>query len=324
MHLKFLPILQDPFTGEELIPRIDKQVGNVVIEGQLLSSSNSFPIIRRIPRFVGRESYAHTFGWQWNRWPRVQFESENIGKPMEGYTKNMWAKITGFSEAKIDGKVVLDIGCGPGRFIDIARSRNAIVVGVDYSMAVEAARQNFVDDEGVLIVQADALRLPFRRESFEFAFSIGVLHHTPSPYDGVREAFRVLKNDGQFALTVYGKGGYYDFPTVKFWRRLFKLLWPVFGHYPPLIYSYWTTFLLRPIARVSRPTGLAIRAFFPFVNLPDIRWSLLDTFDSVTPSYQSAHESHEVWRWLESAGFNNVQPTDWGFTSYRGSKITHC
>jgi hypothetical protein len=66
--------------------------------------------------------------------------------------------------------------------------------------------------------------------------------------------------------------------------------------------------------------GRAIRLPFPFTNLPDRAWSLLDTFDSLTPTYQSAHTSDEVFRWLKDAGFVDIRPSDWGSTAYSAVK----
>ena len=56
--------------------------------------------------------------------------------------------------------------------------------------------------------------------------------------------------------------------------------------------------------------------FFPFVNLPDKKWSILDTFDSVTPYYASAHESEEVYQWLQDNGFIDISSSNWGSTSF--------
>ena len=234
----------------------------------------------------------------------------------------MWERIIGFRERNLNltGKTIVDIGCGPGRFIDVASMAGARVIGIDFSGAVEAAQMNFAADQNVCICQADALNLPLRTESVDGAFSIGVLHHTPNPEKGVEEAYRALKTGGWFSVCVYGKGSYYDSLPVKLWRNIFKTLWPVFRHYPPLIYAYFGTFLLRPVSMVIPPFGPAIRMLFPFAKLADSDWALLDTFDSVTPSYQSAHESYEVFSWLKEAGFRDIQPTDWGFTSFSGLK----
>ncbi|WP_198033074.1 class I SAM-dependent methyltransferase [Methylosinus sp. PW1] len=240
---------------------------------------------------------------------------------MEGHTRSMFCKITEL-DGDLSGKLVLDIGSGPGRFTDIALAQSGTVVALDYSSAIDALLENVGDRrDDLLMVQGDALQMPFADGMFDEAFSIGVLHHTPDPYAGVVEARRVLKHRGAFSLCVYGAGGAtYDFPTVTLLRKTFKALWPVLGHYPALFYSYAAVYLIWPISRLSRLVSLPFRVVLPIACLPDIRWSLLDTFDSVTPSYQSTHSSVDVYRWFKNAGFSDVHPTDWGFTSYRGRR----
>ena len=321
MHVSFVEYFVDPKTKEPLVLEATESKGDFVESGFLKSSTNKYPIVRGIPRFVDYESqnYSKSFGYQWHRWPRVQFEAENVGKPMAGYTRKMWERITGIT-GDLTGKTIVDIGCGPGRFSDVARSKGAKVIGIDFSSAVEMAAKNLKDDPNVCICQADALNLPIKPGSIDGAFTIGVLHHTPNPKEGVNQAFHVLKDPGWFSICVYSKGGYYDFPTVQLWRKLFNVLWKLFGHIPALIYTYCIVYLFWPIARVFPILDKPIRALFPFCNLPDINWSILDTFDSVTPTYQSAHESFEVFSWLKSTGFSQIEPTDWGFTSFRGTK----
>lgn len=322
MHIKFLQYLVDPFSNESLVYEGPQPEDGVVDSGFLVSKSNRFPIVRGVPRFVSENNYAESFGWQWNHWARVQFDSENVGKPMDGHTGRMWHAITGFDSKvnNLDGKVILDIGCGPGRFVEVARSKGALVIGVDYSIAVDAAAKNFANDPNVCILQADALQLPIANQALDGAFSIGVLHHTPNPEPGVRQAYGVLKKGSWFALCVYGKGGYYNYPNVQAWRWLFKALWPLFGERPALFYTFFTVSIFGPIANFSRTLGRVIKVFFPFISLPDKNWSLLDTFDSITPSYQSGHESYEVFSWFKSTGFVQIEPTNWGSTSYKGMK----
>lgn len=326
MHISFLDYLVDPATGESLTASIEQQDGDFIRTGSLSSSRNTYPIIRGIPRFAGYQddqNYTQSFGYQWQKFSSIQFESKNIGKPMEGHTRNMWEKITGITGATaLSGSIIGDFGCGTGRFMEIVTMKQGRVIGIDLSASVEVAAEMFRHNPHVLIIQGDILNPPIKPGSLDGAFSIGVLHHTPDPPLGFAKMIATIKPGGWGAIAVYGKGGYYDWPTVRFYRGLFKALWPKCRHYPPLIYSYLTTYLFRPLCNIAylKYLGQFIRFFVPFVNLPDRNWSLLDTFDSVTPAYQSAHESYEVFQWFKANGCINIEPTDWGFTSYRGNK----
>lgn len=318
MHPSFLEFLADPETGEPLELVARERVGGLVLSGELRSSVARYPIVRGIPRFAGwrqGERYADSFGWQWRRWSRVQFESENRGGPMEGHTRRMWERIMGLGTEELGGEVFAEFGCGPGRFLEIVRMRGGRAIGLDLSEAVEAAAENFRGDPGVLICQADALRPPLKRARLDGAFSIGVLHHTPRPEEGLAAMASCVRPGGRLAVSVYGKGGYYGFPLVQLYRRFFRALWPLLGPYPALAYSAFAAHVLSPLSRLPAG-GALVKAAFPFARLPDSRWTLLDTFDSLTPSHQSVHESYEVFRWLKDSGLEAIEPSDWGFTSF--------
>ncbi len=310
MHKKFIKILRDPLTGEDLELIVNEENSSEVLSGKLVSSSNTYEISNGIPRFVKDEGYSDNFGWQWNKWARVQFEDENIGRPMEGYSKNMFSTITEFSRSEIQNKLVLDIGCGSGRFTDIVSNMGATTIALDYSNAIDAAKDN-VTNKNVLFIQGDALLLPIKNEVIDFSYSIGVLHHTPNPKKGVEEAYRVLKKDGIFAISVYSKESLYTFSSVTFWRKIFKAMWPLFGHYPPLIYSRIFGTINHYLGLISKYLTYPIRLFFPTMVLSDIRWSILDTFDAVTTSFQSGHTIYEVFNWFSSTGFKEIKPGNW-------------
>ena len=57
----------------------------------------------------------------------------------------MFESITQFSPEKINKKVVMDVGCGPGRFTDVVASMGATVLALDYSSATDAAKANFAE-----------------------------------------------------------------------------------------------------------------------------------------------------------------------------------
>lgn len=308
MRINHLSLLCDPETHEELQLEEAEYDGEAIVSGTLRSPSNAYPITNGIPRFVRDEGYSDNFGYQWNRWARVQFEDQNIGGPMQNHTTNMFTSITQFSAEKLCGKTVLDMGCGPGRFTDVAVNMGASVIALDYSSAIDAAKANFASkDADILFVQGDALRLPIKTDSVDFSFTIGVLHHTPSPSTGVREAFRVTRAGGQFALRVYAARGFYTYPTVRFWRGVFLALKPILKHYPPLVYSYLFGTLGYVLGKIWRPLSYPLRAVFPTVWLPDYRWTILDTFDAVATTYQSGHTPDEIEGWLlRDAGFSKI------------------
>lgn len=164
------------------------------------SSQNQYKIIRGIPRFAGFDdvnNYTNSFGYQWCKWSRLQFECENVGKPMEGHTRGMWEKITGIDQVDLNRDVFLESGCGPGRFLDVVLSKNGRANGIDLSDAVEAAQENFSENPNVLICQGDSLNLPIKSQAVDGAFSIGVFHHTSKPEKGCCELVRSVRPSGK-------------------------------------------------------------------------------------------------------------------------------
>lgn len=320
MNINFLNILCDPKTKEPLELVDEIMNGDDIVRGKLVSKSNIYQITNSIPRFVSNEGYSNNFGNQWKRWPKVQHESENINKPMAGHTRDMFEKITELDTSVIKDKIILDVGAGTGRFVDLLYKNNT-VVAIDYSEAIDVLQDNCGgQSKNLLAIQGDALQLPFKDDVFDFAYSIGVLHHTPDPGLGIKNIFNCLKNDGQLATALYGEKSYYDFPTITLWRNIFNFTWSLFGAIPPLIYTYVFVSIIWPIGKISKYLTYPLRLFFPIANLKDIRWAYLDTFDSITPSYQSTHNAYQIQEYFTEAGFLNGRATNWGSTSYVAKK----
>lgn len=327
MHPKFLDVLCCPDTGESLALEALVTLDNgMVWAGHLRSASGtSYPIVRGVPRFVERQHYAASFGWEWGRWPRVQFESENVGRPMAGHTTRMWDRITGAGETlpedDVRGRTIVDFGCGPGRFLDVVRRKGGLAVGIDLSDAVDAARNNFSDDPDVLVVQGDLLRPPFREGAFDGGFSIGVLHHTPDPRRGVGALARIVRKGGWVACCVYPKGDFYDYASVRRFRAVHHALNGTFEYLPALLYSYLAAYLIAPLFRFLKGFGLrrAIQSieqnWIVSLWLKDPQWRVLDTFDAITPQIATTHTEQEVAEWLTTAGCESVRRTPWCETS---------
>ena len=337
MHPKFLSLLCCPESRQDLQLNIEIQQENgMVISGTLNTPDGrySYPIIDGCPRFVAVEGYAASFGREWEKFPQVQFEKTNQAGPMAGHTKKMFHTMTAWSEQELCGKIVVEFGCGAGRFIDVLRRQEALVVGLEISRAADVARKNFENDPDVLIVQGDVLQPPFRKNVMDYGYSIGVFHHTPVPEKGVSNLFSCVKPGGKVCVGVYqeGKDGYGS-PAVFWWRTFFNDLQRRklgdFGLKAALFYAKVSAYFFYPLLIVVRKIpwiGRYIACFlqryiFVVFNIPDVNWRVLDTFDAITPRYASVHSAEQVAYWFSIFGGQNVIQTPWGVTTYSATKI---
>src|SRR5262249_48876801 len=77
MREELLEILTEPVTDAPLTLKNARGARGVIDEGELVSelTGKSYPIVRGIPRFVPKENYAESFGFQWNKFREVQVDS---------------------------------------------------------------------------------------------------------------------------------------------------------------------------------------------------------------------------------------------------------
>ena len=110
-----------------------------------------------------------------------------------------------FGYERYAGKPVLEVGCGMGCMAMNWALNGAQVTAVDMNpVAIEQTRRRF-QAFGLSgdIREADAESLPFEDESFEYAYSWGVLHHTPGTKHAIGELLRVLRTGGRVGVMLY-------------------------------------------------------------------------------------------------------------------------
>jgi SAM-dependent methyltransferase/uncharacterized protein YbaR (Trm112 family) len=185
------------------ITSIAQRDGEEIMEARLgcVSCGQAWPVERGIPRFakldsVGAEkaATAANFGWQWQHFTQTD----------EGYAGQFLGWITPVKPEFFQDKIVLEGGCGKGRHTELAARWGAReVIGIDLSEAVEIA---FADTRGLAnahIIQADIYNLPLACV-FDYAFSVGVLHHLPDPRRGFVSLASKVRDDGHLSAWVYG------------------------------------------------------------------------------------------------------------------------
>ena len=305
-------ILCCPLTHKRF--RLEKSLEkNGGIESGLLTTEDGkqYPISQGIPRFVPKENYATSFGFQWNRFRETQLDS-HTGVPV---SRDRFCKSTEWSPDDLKGKTVLEVGCGAGRFTEILLTAGAIVVALDYSNAVDACWKNHYLHPNLNVVQGDIYNLPFQEGSFDFVFCFGVLQHTPN----VKKAFMSLppqlKKGWHLAVDVYRKRLRMIFWS-KYWvrpftcrmepTRLFKMVekWvPVL--LPISIFIGRIPFVgrkLRYLIPVANYDGI-----FPLTNNQILEWAILDTFDMLSPVYDQPQSAATLYSWLKEAGMVDIK-----------------
>ena len=265
------------------------------------SCGRKYPIVRGVPRFVEAEKYAGSFGFQWQVFSRTQLDTETSRRSESDFRQR-----TGFRPEDLKGKLVLDVGCGMGRFAEVATRWGARVVGIDLSLATDSAVRN-LSDRLATILQADVFRLPFAPETFDYIYSIGVLHHTPDCEQAFRVLPPLLKPGGRIAIWLYSSyNSWYRFSDI--YRRVTRRMPPKLLH--KLCYGvvplYGLHQVLRGIPWLGRPASGLLARLIPMSFNKDPKWRVLDTFDWYSPWYQSKHTYEEVFRWFESCGLEDL------------------
>jgi SAM-dependent methyltransferase len=123
------------------------------------------------------------------------------------------SQLTRFIEKHLKpGDRVLEAGCGLGQYVRLLGQRGMSVVGVDFSRdAIEGHLVCFPDSD---VRIGDLAELPFAERSFDAVLSLGVIeHYTNGGSEILREAWRVLSDEGTLVLSV---------PYLNVSRRLLR------------------------------------------------------------------------------------------------------
>ena len=308
MRRKLVDILAEPGTGAALRLEAARHSGERVDDGALVSdiTGKRYPIVRGIPRFADPENYAASFGEQWNAFREVQLDSLNGAS----YSAQRFDAETGWSEAELRGRLVLDAGCGAGRFAEVAAARGAELVALDLSSAVDAAAATLSRFPNADVVQGSILDPPFRRGAFDRCYCIGVLQHTPDPALAVRSLVAMLRPGGEFAFTAYARR-WYTRASAKYLvrpltRRMKRAtLLKAIERTMPLYFPLTDALYRLPLA------GTVARFAIPIANYPHMkdltreqryRLAVLDTFDMLSPQHDHPMTWQEMERALRDAG----------------------
>jgi SAM-dependent methyltransferase len=301
MHTTLIPLLICPICRGDIALRSGAAMrGDEVDSGTLVCpQGHSYLILRGIPRFVQHDLNADqartrdSFGHEWT----ALYPEHGHTKPEWLAERDIFMEYTRSLPSEFRGKLVLDGGCGNGRYAKLVNDWGARVVAVDISAAVEIAVQNLAGRTDVDVVQADLFKLPFRPGTFDIAYSVGVLHHTPDAKGAFRAIQPLVKPGGFFSIFMHGQGNRALYGANRLLRR-----WTAHA-------SYKTTWRFSAVLTAAGKVLEKIPFVGPMLYLmgrqviffsPDQH----NNFDHYSAGFTSFHRKEEIRGWYE--GWDDV------------------
>ena len=210
-----------------------------------------------------------TLPWHGKTISSFRAPGENGTNEIESFSSE-WKKFNRFSEREIksagdqyfdivsdtmlnSSSIVLDIGCGSGRWTRYVSDRAGFVEAIDLIHGIHHALELNKDKKNVRITQAGVDNIPFADNSFDFIFCLGVLHHLENTENALQKAVQKLKKDGHFLIYLY-----YKIDQSGFINQVIFY----FANMVRLVVSRLPDFLKLPVCDL-----LAILIYLPLVGL---------------------------------------------------------
>ena len=269
-----------------------------------------------VTRFRDDDGYNDSFARQWKEFRLTQYDDAN-GTSL---TRDRYLRETGWPDTGLDGELMLEAGCGAGRFTRILAATGASLLSFDYSSAVDVNAEQNGHFPNVGFAQADIFDLPFAPASFDRVFCHGVLQHTPDPAGGFRKLEELVKPGGAISIDVYLKDG-----KIRPWKSKYLWRWWTTRVSPERLLGFleWFIPLWLPLDTLIKRIpilGGYLGAIVPcwnyfYTDLPaklKVQWAILDTFDALAPTFDNPVTLDEVQAWFTSAGYQNFEVREGG------------
>ena len=152
-----------------------------------------------------------SFGDEW-----TQFDQSDLSnKEAYGIFKNYFSifplsKLLKTSEG-------FDMGCGSGRWAKFIAPKVRLLHCIDPSKSIKIAKKKLRKFDNVKYYQKSLDSSGLKKESQDFGYSLGVLHHVPKTESAIVSCVKLLKPGAPFLLYIY-----YSFDNRPIW---FKYLW---------------------------------------------------------------------------------------------------
>lgn len=253
------------------------------------------------------KSTVDSFGDEWGRFDQLGLKPEEAQKIFDQYFSIFpWDCIN--SDA-----IGFDLGCGSGRWAKIMAKRVGHLHCIDPSNAIEVAKQSLASFSNISFHKDSVDDCSLGKNSQDFGYSLGVLHHVPDTAAAIKECAAMLKPGAPFLMYLYyaleNKSSFYKFlwRCSDFFRKIICRLPSGPKHFVTDFLAIFIYFPLAKISLVLEALGLNVSSiplsFYRNCSFYTMRTDSRDRFG--TPLEQRFTKS-EITTLMIDAGFKNI------------------
>lgn len=338
MRPELLDLLRCPVSRAPLRLEVIENAPDGSVQSGLLHSPTGFvfPIVDGVPRllveamddhevflakncpdfFAKKKKITETYGpllrycrWKNNptkasfgfEWSQLDYAEDRVWHQNPAETLAQFFVEAQTSPEALQGKTVLDAGCGHGILsAEIAEQHAQVVIGIDLSPSVVAASKRF-QRPNLHYLQADLMFPPLRNGSFDLVHSSGVIHHTHNTELAFSILHELVAPKGHFSVWLYR-------PVPTALHRFFHAVRPFTCRLPlRLQYVVYRFGLVPPLWLYTRLRGKKLSA----------RDLQLDITDGLSPRYRDEPEPSVAISWYHKRGYQSVRQSSenpWGYS----------
>lgn len=285
-----------------------------IIEAQLSCplGHTGAPIVRAIPRFVASESYAANWGFQWQRFDRIQLDTVMHND----LSRDRFYKTTGWPPC-MEGQRILEVGCGAGRFTQLALETGAEVISFDLSSSVEVALRNNPGQTRWTVFQGSIYEIPLPKASFDKIFCMGVLQFCPDVEGAFRSMLPFLRPGGEIVIDVYERSK--GLPPLKTFVRPVTKRMKTESLYKLLSWTIPPAFDVKKAIYRVPAVGPQLAKLVPIGPISHVERGLnytddelkqvkvLSALNMLSPSFEHPQRMEDVRRWFAQSGLIEVE-----------------
>ncbi len=206
-----------------------------------------------------------------------------------------------------------DIGCGTGRWAFFFAPKVKKIYCIEPSNAINVAKSNLSKFNNVVYLKEKISELSLKKNSMDFGYSLGVLHHINDTENALKIIVSKLKKNAPFLLYLYYnfENKPFHFKLIFYFVNKLRLLISKFPFkYKKLICNIIAIFIYFPLSRISKllkiikiPTSFIPLNYYSDKSLYIMRNDSLDRFGT---KLEKRYSKNDIKKLMEDAGLQNI------------------